>query len=451
MLKKAFVILMLLAVLAVGLVNAQDAVPADLNLDGTTVVYWHQFSSGAQLDTINALVAQFNETNEYGITVEALAQGNYGDIRTLMNAGIVSGELPNLVAGYQNDAASYFEDGAAADLNRYYNDANWGYTADEQADFNQQLIGINTFSNYDGALLAWPNLISANVLSVNLTMMEALGFEGAPTTREQFVEVACAAANSDLTGAQDTEVKGYPIKVDSSNFESFVASFGGEIFNAETGEYDFLSDASIAALQMYADLYAQGCAYIPDTRFGNTDDFALGINPMALGSSAGVPFILEGFANAGVEAEWIVTTTPTLNEGEESALNIFLPSLIMVPATEEEQLATWLFIKFLASPEVQTEWTAKTNYLPSRLSVAAGIADIIDSSSAQYSYLLTLNEMVNGGVVRLVSAPKGVSYNGVRDLVSQAMSNVTANGMSVEEAAQALQDAANALLEELGS
>lgn len=451
MVKKMLVILFSLLLLAVGVVGAQDAIPADLDLSGTTVVYWHQFSSDPQLAKINELAARFNETNEYGITVEALAQGSYTDLRSLMNAGIVAGELPNLVAGYQNDAASYFEDGAAVDLNRYYSDANWGYSAEEQADFNQGLIAINTFANYDGALLAWPNLISANVLSVNLTMLEQLGFDGPPASKDQLIEISCAAANSDLTGAEGAEVLGYPIKADSSNFESYVASFGGDIFDYEAGTYNFLSDESIAALQMYADLYSQGCAYIPDTRFGNTDEFALGWNPMALGSSAGVPFILGGFANSGVEAEWIITTTPPLVEGEQSALNVFLPSLIMVAAPEEEQLATWLFIQYLSSPEVQAEWTAATAYLPSRLSVAGSVADILNAEDPQYPYLIALNDLLNGGEVRIAAAPKGVSYNGVRDLVAQAVANVTANGMDVMEAAQQLQDAANALLEELGS
>ena len=81
-------------------------------------------------------MAEFNTTNECGITVEAQEnQGGYNDIRDKMNAGIATGELPGLVVGYQNDQAFYALGGGLADINPYMNDAYWGLTAEEQADF----------------------------------------------------------------------------------------------------------------------------------------------------------------------------------------------------------------------------------------------------------------------------------------------------------------------------
>ncbi|MCA9909929.1 MAG: hypothetical protein KC519_14830, partial [Anaerolineae bacterium] len=96
--------LLLVIVLFTSAAFAQDDM-AGIDPSGQTIVYWNQFTS-AQLETMTALVDRFNSTNEYGITVETLPQGNYNDIRELMNASIISGELPNLVAGYGNDAAS---------------------------------------------------------------------------------------------------------------------------------------------------------------------------------------------------------------------------------------------------------------------------------------------------------------------------------------------------------
>ncbi len=67
--RKAVVLLVGLAilVLAGGVVTAQDDL-ASVDPSGQTIVYWHQFSS-AQLETMTALVEQFNATNEYGIIV----------------------------------------------------------------------------------------------------------------------------------------------------------------------------------------------------------------------------------------------------------------------------------------------------------------------------------------------------------------------------------------------
>src|SRR5690606_15775189 len=152
--KVLLVSLVLALALSAVLVLAQDDL-GNIDPSGQTIVYWHQYSDGsAQGDTIALLIDQFNETNEWGITVEGIFQGSYDPISELMNAGIVSGELPNLVAGYANNAASYYRDGAAVDLNPYINDPTWGLTAEQLADLNMALVNFN---NVDEAQLAWPN------------------------------------------------------------------------------------------------------------------------------------------------------------------------------------------------------------------------------------------------------------------------------------------------------
>ena len=85
-----------LALGAMGVVAQDDLAAVDPS--GTTIQYWHQYNSGAQLDTMNAFIADFNASNEWGITVEGTAQGNYGDIATLMNNSIVSGDITSLLA-----------------------------------------------------------------------------------------------------------------------------------------------------------------------------------------------------------------------------------------------------------------------------------------------------------------------------------------------------------------
>src|SRR3954469_10651336 len=100
--RRALTLLSLVLVLALGIsaVSAQDAL-ASVDPTGQSIIYWHQYQDkSAQGNTMAALVDDFNKTNEYGITVTASFQGNYNAIGELINAGITSGELPNLVAGY---------------------------------------------------------------------------------------------------------------------------------------------------------------------------------------------------------------------------------------------------------------------------------------------------------------------------------------------------------------
>lgn len=434
--------LVLMLSLAAGVTVAQDTDLSSVDPSGQTVIYWHQFTE-AQGETMTQLVETFNETNEWGITVEMVHQGGYNDIRDQMSAAIISGELPNLVAGYQNDAASYYLDGAAVDLAQYINDPTWGLSEEEMAGFNAALLAANTFTAdpFEGEILAFPHQASAQVLVVNMTMLNELGFDAPPQTYEEFVEISCAAA--ELTGPNGEDIFGFPVSDDASMFESFVASMGGNIFHDNA--YDFTSEAAINTFQLYKDLYDQGCAYVPDRPFGNTGDFALGLNPMATTSTAGFTFIMSDFETSGVEAEWVVTTLPWT---ETRALQVFVPSIVMVPSTPEQQLASWLFLKYLVSPEAAATWSSNTGYFnPVQASNELMTAETF-SNQAMFPYFDAANQLINDSSINLYVAPNVVSYGQVRGLISEAIANVTTGGMSVEEAAQSLQEQATEIHEE---
>jgi ABC-type glycerol-3-phosphate transport system substrate-binding protein len=419
---------------AVG-VHAQGSDLSGVDPSGVTITYWHQYNSGAQQTAMNALIEKFNSENQWHITVNGIAQGNYTDLRNLMTAAIVSGELPNLVAGYQNDAASYFLDNAALDLNPYYNDPTWGYSEADRADLNTDIINIDVFDAYNGAMLAWPNQVSANVLAVNLDMLKSLGFDGPPQDFDTFKAIACAAAKTEGT-------QGYPIKLDSSNFESMVASRGGKIFH--DGQYDFTSDAAIQTLTFYKDLYDSKCAYIPESTYGNTDDFALGANPMALGSTAGVPVIISGIQNAGLSFNWTVTTTPWTDDNR--TVQVYVPSIIVVPSTPEQNLASWLFLKFLMEADSQQAWASTTGYFPLRRSVAENASNFMDATNPVTPFFQEANALLNDPTIKIYFSTQDLTYGSVRDLVSSAMADVTTNGKDVQSVAEQLQKDANALL-----
>jgi multiple sugar transport system substrate-binding protein len=439
---RKWILLLVVLTLALGAmgVTAQDDLSA-VDASGQTVEYWHQYNSGAQLDTMTALIEEFNSSNEWGITVVGTAKGNYGDISTAVNSGIVSGELPNLVAGYNNNAMSYALDDVVVDLEPYFSDPTWGFSEDAVADLNTN--ALNIFVTPDGTRLGWANQLSAYVLAVNLGLLSELGFEGAPTTLDQFKEVACAAATSGKTGAEDAAVQGFPIVADASQFESFVAGIGGSIWT--DGKWDFTNENSVKVLQFLQDLYKEGCGYIPAEAFGNTADFARGTNPMALGSTAGIPFIRGDITEAGdVVTDWAVTTTPPAAEGDPAVLQLFSPGIIMLESTPEENLASWLFIKFLAQPENQVTWTTATSYFPISKSAAGELGDL----EAENPYFATVNQGLANGTYTIYSSPQQLSYGAVREILATGIADVVSNGMDVAEVAQRMTDDANAALEE---
>ncbi|MFN8449649.1 MAG: extracellular solute-binding protein [Anaerolineae bacterium] len=425
--------LVLVFALGVSAISAQGDIES-VDPTGQTITYWHQYQpESAQGTTIAAIVEQFNSTNEWGITVDASYQGSYGPIGELINAGIVSGELPNLVAGYANAAASYMRDNAAVDLAPYINSEKWGMGADP--DINQALIDVNTSA--DGVILAWPNQSSAQVIAYNQTLLSFLGYDAPPTTVEAFKEVACAAANA--TGPNGEDLQGFPITTDGSAFESWVAGMGGSIYH--DGAFDYQNDAVLATLQMYHDLYADGCAYVPAERFAEQTDFNNGIVPFYVTSTAGFTFILSGFQDTGVEADWNIMTFPH-NEGSES-LNVFVPSIVMMAGAPEAQLASWLFLKYLATPEVATQWSEGSGYFNPVPSTAAALDASTNFSEGLAPYFNAGNALLNNPDIAKYSNPPIAAYDTMRGVESTAIADVTSNGMDPADVAATLQEAAD--------
>jgi multiple sugar transport system substrate-binding protein/sn-glycerol 3-phosphate transport system substrate-binding protein len=439
MFKRMMLMVVLILALAAPLTMAQDDLES-VDPSGQTVVYWHEWD-GAQLEAIQAIVDSFNTNNEWGITVELVAQGNTSGLANQMSAAITSGELPSLTGGvFASTAQSYYLDGVLVPLDAYYDSAAWGFSDDEKADLNQGLLDVNRIpgEGFDGQLLSWPIGLSANVLSVNLQMLEALGFDAAPTTLDEFRAVSCAAA--EMTGPNGEDVQGFPIRTNMGDLESFIASQGGQIFDYETNTFSFTSDEAIAVLTFFQDLYNDGCAYVPDGPFVNTADFAFALNPMAAGSSSGVPFI-----NGDIEASgsgitnWINTTMPW-SEGNRT-LQAFLRSIAVITSTPEEQLATWLFIKHMASPESQDVWTTKTFYQPYSTTGLNQLTQEFLDANPQFT---AVRDVLLDPEVTIYSSPAVLGYNDVaNNIVPNMMAEILTGGRDVMEAAAEAEEIAN--------
>jgi multiple sugar transport system substrate-binding protein len=445
--KKVFIAALLIALmLSFGVVMAQDT--GDLSTidpTGQTIVYWHEWD-GAQLTAIDEIIANFNETNEYDITVETVAQGNTGNMDDAMNAAITSGDLPNLVGGFSNTAQSYYLDGVLVPLDPYVNDPTWGFSEAEMANINFDLIDqFNRVAGepFNDQLLAWPIGLSTVVLSVNMEMLEELGFDAPPQSLEEFREVACGAAELTTEGGDD--VQGFPIRANGQDMEAFIVSQGGQIFDPETNEFDFDNEIALEVLTFFQGLVRDGCAYIPETPFANTADFAFGLNPMAVGSSVGVPFIQGDIEESGSGIENWVNTTMPYSEGNRTILVNFR-SVLMIAGTPEEQLATWLFIKHLASDESQQIWTSNTLYQPYTLS---GLENLGEDFLAENPQFTSVRDILLDENVRQYGGYNVFGYREAFAEFTNLVSAITADPtLDIATAAAEREAAANELLQE---
>ncbi|MFO7680230.1 MAG: extracellular solute-binding protein, partial [Chloroflexota bacterium] len=419
---------------------AADGPLAGIDPSGQTIQWWHNHS-GSREEKLLPMIEDFNASNECGITVEALNQGSYDDIRNKVNASISAGEAPAaLIVGYQNDQAFYQLNEGLADLNTFVNDAHWGLTAEEIADFYPGFFNQSVHTAFGDQRLGFPPNRSIEVLFYNQTWLEELGFAGPPTTPDEFKEMACAAAeaNGDGTG-------GYILRDDASALASWTLAFGGDILTEDGESYQYNNPATIEAMTFLKDMLDDGCAYFFTEGFPNPE-FAARRALFTQGSSSGIPFYDGDVATVaeetGAEPDvWGVSAIPYTTS--EPVMNVYGGDVMITANTPEQELAAWLFIKWFTEAEQQARWDAISGYFPTRASTVDFLDDFISESStgAQFGQAL---ELLQFGAYE----PQLISYQAVRDLAQSAFNEIMQGG-DIQSILDTLTEDANDLQAEL--
>lgn len=351
---------------------------------GQKVVFWHNHTK-AREEALLKIVDDFNKTNTLGITVEALYQGSYADIYNKMVPILGTADVPDLVVAYQNNAASYQIADALVDMNVYVNSYKWGLTALEKRDFFSGFFNQDVFPTFLNAdkkaeRLGFPPNRSMEVMYYNQDWLKELGYEAPPATPEEFKEMACKAATTPYTKATAEGAMGYQYDPgDASHLAAWVFAFGGDIYDAKKGQYTFTSEATVNAATFIQDLFTSGCAIVVEKANADQTDFGAGNLLFTTSSSSGLPFY-KSAVEAGANFAWNVAAIP--HTTKDPVQNVYGASVSMPKTTPEKQLATWLFIKYYTSAQVQADWSIASNYFPVRASVASNLEEYFTSNTA---------------------------------------------------------------------
>lgn len=426
---------------------ATDGPLAGVDPRGQTVVWWHNHS-GSREELLMEIINDYNETNECGITIEALNQGGYNDIRDAVNASVASGEVPAaLVVGYQNDQAFYQLNDTLVDLNEYLNDPHWGLTEDEQAAFYQSFFNQSIHVAFDNQRLGYPPNRSIEMLHVNMSYLRDLGYDAPPATPEEFIEMSCAAA-----AASESGVGGYVLRDDASAMAAWTYAYGGDILNEDGTSYVYNSEATVAAMTMLQELANPGedglvCAYFfdgfPNPEVANRNAL------FSMGSSSGIPFYEGDFATVAADAgtepdEYAVAAIP--HTTPDPVMNIYGGDVMIVKTTPEQQLAAWEFVKWFTSPEPQARWVEASGYFPTN----SGAVEFLGDYNEQNQVWATALDLLQYGKFE----PQLISYQSVRDAAQEAY-NAIIQGADVQSTLDDLTERANELqaelLEEIGN
>jgi ABC-type glycerol-3-phosphate transport system substrate-binding protein len=366
-------------------------------LRGVQVKVWHPYY-GAEASLFETQVQQFNKENEWGITVIPQSKKNFSELFLQTDAALQNTSNPQVVVAFPEHALGWKE--FVVDLNPYLNDSVYGMSALDRADFAN---AIWMQDEVDGVRYGVPALRSARFLLYNQSWARELGFDSAPTTPAEFKEQACAA-NKALRADSDNKndsLGGWMIDGDAMTSLSWLLAFDGGIQNG--GSYRFLMPNNISAFQYLKVLQQAGCAWMASSDTSAYDRFA---SRQALFATAS----LEDFADQsraffvkGSKDEWTVLAFPG---NTKSALVVYGSSYIMFKSDDVRQLASWLFMRWMLSPDNQARWVRSTGLFPLRTATA----DLLTDYSKDHPQWASAVKLLSGAT----TTPQLASWKNVR-------------------------------------
>ena len=407
---------------------------------GQTITFWHQHTLDRET-VLQQIVAAFNSSNPYDITVKAEYQGGYNDIFRKMLPVLGTADAPNIVVAYQNQSATYALGDGVTDMRPLVDSPKWGLSAADKADFFPGFYSADVFPSFGGARYGFPPNRSMEVLYYNIDWLKELraaghiGFDGPPATPEQFQQAACAATKNPYSKATTSGAIGYELSIDASRFASWTFAFGGNIFDDAANRFTYDSDAAMQAMTFLQGLFDQKCATIVTENYGDQTDFGAGRTLFTVGSSSGLPFY-KSAVDEGAKFPWSVAAIP--HTTPDPVMNIYGAS-VSIPTghSKEANLASWIFIEYYTSPSVQAQWAKASEYFPVRQSVAQELSDYFDAHPA---YKTAFDLLPYG-----IAEPPVPGYDFVRDEIASDMAAIM-DGAAVTDTLKTANATANEIL-----
>jgi multiple sugar transport system substrate-binding protein len=335
-------------------------------LRGVQVTVWTPWYDVEQ-SLFESFVRQFNEENQWGIIVNVESQVNFAGLYEATTTSLPRTDKPDLVIALPEHAQGWYADGTVTDLTDYVNDPVYGIDASDIPDifWNQDMAG--------DARVGVPAQRTAQVMLWNETWAKELGFDSAPQTTKEFREQACGARAALLKDdtPQNDALGGWLVNTEPMTAYAWMLSFGGGVL--EEGNYRFLAPKNVDAFKFLRTLSEESCAWQgaaegPFTPFTQREALFITVGVGELTNTA------RAFANAGSADKWTVIPFPSEDDG---VLAVYGSSYVVMETTDAEQLAAWLFVRWLLEKEQDARWVEVTHLFPLRSSTVDLLGDYV--------------------------------------------------------------------------
>ncbi len=404
------------------------------------LTFWHSMG-GVNGEAISKMVSDFNTEYEGEIKVQVEFQGTYDDAINKIKAAGMSA-LPC-------DVVQVYDIGS-----RFMIDSGWALPVQEMIDaegYDISLIEPNIAAYYtiDNQLYSMPFNSSTPLLYYNKDAFRDAGLDPdvPPVNFDEIVEMAEKLKIMD----GDTIVRyGFGMGNYGWFFEQWQGKMGKHYVDNGNGRearatrvvFDE-SGGAAAVFNVWKRLLDDGV--ITYLNRGNNDAkaaFISGQIAITLESTAALKALLT---NVGDDFEIGTGYFPNIFPDDKGGVSIGGGALWMLASGDESrQSASWEFIKYMISPEVQSFWNAETGYFP--ITVDTHELDSFKANLAEYPQFWTAIEQLHATAPEFSGSLLSV-FPEARQLVETYTERLANGELSVEDAVSNLAREVNSAIE----
>lgn len=408
-----------------------------LGTQDVTITFWHCASDEAGV-LMDKYIKEFNETNEYGITVNAVYQGQYSDATTLLKAMLTGknyAELPDIMQMDATGKMPYAGSGVAYTID--------DVLADYPDDTVLESFLTGALGNWQlaGSQLGLPFATSTTVTYYNMDLLRQAGWEEAPDT---FADVIALEGDRKEAGLDFAVFQAVPNTPTLANWLGQLGSYVVNESNGADGTATSLACIDNGALETFLTewktMYDAGALL---NESSSVDKFIAGEVAIMTSSSSSVASILEKVGGA-----FEVGVSNYLRVNEEASYGASVSGSCLVMFDSEDDLrkeAAWYFMRYLTSAEVQADFAAGTGYIPAHVD-ALETESYKAVTSAYPQYAVAFEQLTNTPAdMRSVTVGPSTDFYYA---IIQGVSDMLAYDQTVEETVEIMADELSLLLEE---
>lgn len=384
----------------------KEQIPNELPKDKEIeITLWH--ANGNTIQTVLEKYAkEFTENmskDGYKVKVNIVKNGEtYDELKTNVVNAIKGSTLPNIVQNYPDHVIEYNSYNVILPITPYIYHPIYGYDPDDEKEkftdimdsYRKEQRSILSTGDY----ISLPFNKSTEVATYNKTVFDlvlngsempktwqglfALSDELAKYKDQNIANIKAAYAKAGDTTytdevAQTAKDKFVPFVYDSvgNAFITLTKQFGGEYTSRDQkgkGQVEFINDNTKAMLEYFGSL--RGKTFTVPKYWGEKIEYSnkapKGSNLYSIGSTGGIEYnlpVINGYKLYDVEVAAIPydEKNPSLRTVIQQGANMSLFN----SGDANQKIVSWLFLKYLTSYDVQSDFALERGYSPIRNSV----------------------------------------------------------------------------------